>query len=82
LVKYAKENVAQWLFQPPSETRSLTVNFTYALAGEERYEEPVPRVVLELPNKVTITTNPAKVETSAGHPSFPAALSSDPPPLP
>jgi TonB family protein len=62
LERASEENIRQWRFCPASSAqesvRTQTVTYVYRLEGREEYYDPPPRVVLDLPEKVEITSHP------------------------
>lgn len=63
LQRAAEQNLRQWTFYPRlltggSSSTRLKVTFVYRLEGEQEYYDPPPRVVLDIPSRVQITTNP------------------------
>lgn len=63
LERAAEDNIRHWTFSPASPPGSstssrATVTYIYRLDGQEVYYDPPPRVVLDLPNRVEITSQP------------------------
>lgn len=63
LERAAEENIREWTFFPPpvassSASIQTTVTYVYKLEGKEEYYDPPPRVVLDLPYRVEVTSQP------------------------
>lgn len=63
LQRAAEQNLRQWTFYPRrlaggSSSTRFAITFVYRLEGEQEYYDPPPRVVLDLPSRVQIMTNP------------------------
>lgn len=60
LEEAAVENVRQWTFCPSSagQTTKITITFSYNLEGHRQYADPPPKVVLDLPQRVEVTSRP------------------------
>ena len=69
LARASEENVRLWTFCAPAATGSLasshtTITYTYKLEGNEEYYDPPPKVVLDLPSRVEITSHPPEAQPS------------------
>jgi hypothetical protein len=66
LIRETERNIREWTFGPfPKDTKfpvRHTVVYVYKLEGAERYDDPPPKVMLHLPDRVEITTNPAQMQ--------------------
>jgi TonB family protein len=66
LVQDAEKCLRQWVFAPIPEGLKLPVKhkvtFRYKLQGKPQYYDPVPRVVLHLPDLVEITSRPYEIQ--------------------
>ena len=66
LVQEAEKNIREWTFAMfPQSTEfpiSHRIVFTYRLQGKPEYREPIPRVVLHLPDRVEIISRPSEVQ--------------------
>jgi TonB family protein len=63
LQRESEKNLRQWTFHaepgaPDSVMTHATITYVYKLGGKEMYHQPVPTVVMNLPDRVEITTNP------------------------
>jgi TonB family protein len=63
LERAAEKNIRKWIFAAtaPGELSGLTrltVTYVYVLKGKEEYRDPLPEVVFDLPDQVTITSHP------------------------
>jgi TonB family protein len=69
LISTSEENIRQWTsgpLQPPGTSSTKhTITYIYKLEGKELYYDPPPTVVLDLPDRVEITTHPPELETAA-----------------
>jgi TonB family protein len=57
LVAYAKTNVVRWTYSPTNRRMKLDVSYSYRLEEPEMEETPIPRIVLESPVHIVITSN-------------------------
>jgi TonB family protein len=58
LQQSAADNVRTWTFCSSLAKQSIVITYLYKLEGDNRYETPPAKVTLDLPQRVTITTNP------------------------
>ena len=62
LLEEAEKNLRQWIFGPFHKGIKFPIRhsviYIYALKGKEVYRAPPPKVVLELPDRVSITSQP------------------------
>jgi len=68
LMREAEKNVLHWSFAPLPESEKVplkhTITYVYKLEGKPVDYNPVPTVLLHLPDRVEITTRPLAPQTS------------------
>ena len=62
LVAYARANVVRWSYTPANRHMKLGVSYTYKLEKPETEGTPIPRIVLESPVHILITSNLPRIE--------------------
>lgn len=69
LVEEAEKNIRQWTFAPIAGAVRFPIThrieFRYQLKGKPRYDEPIPKVIFHLPDRVEITSPPFEMQTEA-----------------
>ena len=70
LDRAAEENIRRWSFSPAAATgssvpRHTIVTYVYRLDGKQEYYDPPPTVVLDLPYRVEITSNPPEPQPAS-----------------
>jgi TonB family protein len=69
LVSASVDNVRQWRFGSlngvGASTTTRVIIYQYVLRGKELYMDPPPSVILDLPDRVEITTHPAEPQFSS-----------------
>ena len=71
LQQAAADNIRAWRFCSSLAKQSIAITYVYKLEGGEQYEPPAAKVVLDLPDHVTITTNPPKMQVDNSYPPEP-----------
>jgi TonB family protein len=65
LADASQRNVRQWMFCPAP--AHATIAYVYKLRGTETYPEPTPKVVMDLPYRIEVTSAPPKPMPSTGN---------------
>lgn len=62
LERAAEENIRDWLFASGDSISRLKMTFIYKLEGQREHEPSPPKVIFDLPDKVTIVARPPEPE--------------------
>jgi TonB family protein len=74
LERASEENARHWTFSGPptrlgSGSRQTKITYVYKLEGKPQYYDPPPTVVLDLPERVEITSQPPEPQPAVARPT-------------